>query len=153
MSGNFNIIHVFDAFDEIFEQMSKGHWPNWEISRGGSPFERDYPSFPPSNVKLKEDKTIVFEFAVAGYPEKNIDLNFTGDALILKLNREEKEEEKVSFLKKGIKNSTSETRYYIPSNKYKTEEALANLKDGILTIEIPAKEPPKSKKLEIKKDS
>ncbi|MDR3199990.1 MAG: Hsp20/alpha crystallin family protein, partial [Spirochaetales bacterium] len=39
-------------------------------------------SYPPLNVYIKPGKTIVFEFALAGFGEKDIELAFQGDYMI-----------------------------------------------------------------------
>ena len=43
-------------------------------------------SYPPSNVYLTKEKELMFEFALSGFNEKNIDLQFKGDYMILTAN-------------------------------------------------------------------
>lgn len=111
---------------------------------------RLYPSYPPTDIYVKEDRTLIFDFAVAGYPEDAINLSYEGDHLILNLKCT-KEVEKYTYIKQGIKHSEITVKYAIPIDKYNITNLNAELKNGILKVTIPAKEKVESKKINIKK--
>ncbi|MDR1286045.1 MAG: Hsp20/alpha crystallin family protein [Treponema sp.] len=96
-------------FDEIFEaaqhfknelndELSRNFSPYGNGFRGrgpfphGGPFDKGffdenadfYPnySYPPMNVYMTADRTLVFEFALAGFNEKDITLSFQGDYMV-----------------------------------------------------------------------
>lgn len=108
-----------------------------------------YASFPPTDIYVKDNKDLVFEFAVAGYPEDAISIDFHSDYMTIKTEIKDAKEEKGHFLKRGIRYSKVEERYYVPSSKYNRDEAKAELKSGLLRVVIPAKEEVKPKPLKI----
>ena len=115
-----------------------------------SPFHWDenvdyYPqhSYPPSNVFMKKDRTLVLEFALAGFAEESIDLQFQGDYLVLnaKAPEEQEESEDVRFFKRRLKlKSLQDQKYYAPEDKFDREQVKAIYKNGLLTITIPSRE-------------
>ncbi|HUS51094.1 MAG TPA: Hsp20/alpha crystallin family protein [Candidatus Paceibacterota bacterium] len=141
---------VWDNFDRIFDNFDNV-WENFDTVF--KDFSKVYPSFPPTNIYLEKDKTLIFEFAVAGYPDEAIDVNFSGDTMILSLEPkiEPSTDDSKKFLKRGIKHSKCNAQYLIPSDKYKIDEAIATINNGLLRVEIPAKEPAETRKVEIKK--
>jgi len=100
------------------------------------------PSFPPVNVYSKEDKTIVYEFALAGYDKKDISLEFENNYMVLKLEKPKREDYgKIIYQK--LKLSSDVKRYHLPSDKFFYDKAVATFKNGILLVEIPSKIPEK----------
>ncbi len=99
-------------------------------------------SYPPCNVYLTTEKELNFEFALAGFEEKNIDLQFQGDYMILNAQMTTKEEqENLRFFKRRLKyKDIVNQKYYVPENKFDREKVKAVFKDGILSVKIPAKE-------------
>jgi HSP20 family protein len=100
-------------------------------------------SYPPTNVFFKTDRTLVFEFALAGFGEDNIDLQFKGDYMTLSatVSEEMKKEEEVKYLKRRLKfKDIKEQKYYVPEEKFDRENCKASYKYGILKIEIPPNE-------------
>ena len=142
---------IWNTFDQIFKDFEKTFYTvettTYDL------VSKYYPNFPPVDIYIKEDKTLVFEFAVAGYPEEKIELKHHDDHLTLNLESYPVDES-TKYLKKGIKGSKIESSYAVPSDKYDTTKLKATLKDGILKVEIPAraKEEIKSKKIEITKE-
>jgi HSP20 family molecular chaperone IbpA len=104
-----------------------------------------YPAFnyPPANVYMTEDKRLVFEFALAGFDEKDIDLKFHGDHMILnaRIPLEMNEREGVRYFKRRLKLKDIEgQRYYVPADKFDRENVKAVFSRGILRVELPPKE-------------
>tara|TARA_Y100000310_G_scaffold291244_1_gene319062 strand:+ start:301 stop:765 length:465 start_codon:yes stop_codon:yes gene_type:complete len=138
---------VFNIFDSLFRDFSKDlrdfPWKQWKFG-----FADD--TFPPSDFRISQDRSITAEFIVAGYPEDKITLDFEGDYMVLDLasaTDDEKCHDK--YICRCIKRSASKSRYYIPSDKYDRKNVKAELKDGILTVTIPSKEKEKSEPVEI----
>jgi HSP20 family molecular chaperone IbpA len=100
---------------------------------------------------MKSDRTMVFEFALAGFDEKDISLSFQGDYMVFsaKIAGEEEAadyqapEENLRYFKRRLKMKDIEKqKYYVPLDKYAQEEVKAVFKNGILKVTIPPKEEP-----------
>jgi HSP20 family molecular chaperone IbpA len=197
MKGTRNFMDLGNIFDEIFEATKNlenqfhRKFNNFNPDGGGFrdgqyPFGKDsfpfgkhffdenidyYPnySYPPMNVFMAENKTLVFEFALAGFNEKDINLSFQGDYMIFtaKIEYLEKEqsdenndtyqpEENVRYFKRRLKMKDIERqKYFVPLDKYAQEKVKAVFKNGILRVSIPPKDEPDQNsgiKIEIVKD-
>jgi len=176
MKGQRNYMDLGNIFDEIFEaaQDFKEEFHRNFNNRGGDnsgfnqgpfPFGKQffdentdfYPnySFPPMNVFMTEDKTLVFEFALAGFDEKNISLSFQGDYMVFSArldndanNMEDspvkfQNEENIRYFKRRLKMKDIEKqKYFVPLDKYAQEKVKAVYKNGILRVSIPPKDEP-----------
>ncbi|MCL1812404.1 MAG: Hsp20/alpha crystallin family protein [Treponema sp.] len=113
-------------------------------------------SYPPMNIFLTEDKSLNFEFALAGFDEKNISLSFSGDYMIFSAHIEDAETLRpdpaelkdhspetgnpvnVHYLKRRLKfKDIEKQKYYVPMDKYSHEKVQAVYKNGILKVTIP----------------
>ena len=104
-------------------------------------------SYPPMNVFLTEDKSLNFEFALAGFDEKNISLSFSGDYMIFSatigdaaasMEAGSANTPNVHYLKRRLKlKDIEKQKYYVPLDKYAQEKVLAVFKNGILKVTIP----------------
>jgi HSP20 family protein len=102
-----------------------------------------YYSYPPMNIFLAKDKSLVFEIALAGFDEKDIDLQFKGDYLhfTAKAPKAAEEEEGIQYFKRRLKlKGIDEQRYYVPEDKFDRDKVEARFKDGLLRVVIPARE-------------
>ncbi|MDR1306866.1 MAG: Hsp20 family protein [Treponema sp.] len=111
-------------------------------------------SYPPMNVYLTEDKSLNFEFALAGFDEKNISLSFQGDYMVFSAKigddgRESAgqeggaagEEPNLRYLKRRLKlKDIDKQKYFVPLDKYAQEQVKAVFKNGILRVTVPPKE-------------
>ncbi|UCF96777.1 MAG: Hsp20/alpha crystallin family protein [Spirochaetaceae bacterium] len=106
-----------------------------------------YYSYPPMNIFLTKDKSIVFEIALAGFEEKDIELQFKGDYLYFSAKAPQAaEEEGIQYFKRRLKlKSIDEQRYYVPEDKFDRNKVEARFKDGLLRVVIPAREEEKEK--------
>jgi HSP20 family molecular chaperone IbpA len=81
-----------DEFHRNFDQFGNGYSPNGPFGARSpfgqrSPFDENidyYPnySYPPMNVYMTGDRSMNFEFALAGFDEKDISLSFQGDYMV-----------------------------------------------------------------------
>jgi HSP20 family molecular chaperone IbpA len=100
------------------------------------------------NIFLSKDKSLVFEIALAGFEEKDIDLQFKGDYLHFSATaaKAAEEEEGVQYFKRRLKlKSIDQQRYYVPEDKFDRDKVEARFKDGLLRVVIPAREEEKEK--------
>jgi len=151
---NRDFIDLRELMDEIFEaaegfrkavENEMGSWKEATIAWGE---HRDYYpgySYPPMNVFMTSDKSLVFEFALAGFSEENITLKFRGDYLyfsaVAPLAYEK--DDSVRFFKRRLKfKDIHEQKYFVPEDKFKREEVRAVFTNSILTVTIPPKEQP-----------
>ncbi len=153
---------IFEAAEDFRSQLKS----RMEYSPSGKGLNlgdiRDfYPaySFPPSNIYMKADKTLTFEFALAGFAEDDISLEFKGDYLFLTVEGAERLQpsEEVKYFKKRLKyKDVSGQRYYVPEDKFDRERTRATYKNGILRVIIPPREEATgqpSVKIKIEKDT
>jgi len=179
MKGPRNYMDLGSIFDEIFEAAQdfkdefhrKYNLHDSEgtgFSQGPFVFDKQnfqhfdentdyYPnySYPPMNVLMAEDRTLVFEFALAGFDEKDISLSFQGDYMVFSArigkpveNYEDSPakypgEENVRYFKRRLKMKDIEKqKYFVPLDKYAQEKVKAVYKNGILRVSIPPKDEP-----------
>lgn len=153
--GYFDIGRVMDemfgaaqSFSESFQdavrrgpQMQGGRGPWWWWNENVD-FYPAY-NYPPANIYMTDDKRLIFEFALAGFEEKDIDLQFKGDYMVLsaKIPMEMGEKDSVRYFKRRLKLKDIENqRYYAPSDKFDREKVKAHFKRGVLRVELPPNE-------------
>jgi len=106
-----------------------------------------YPAYtyPPLNVYMKPDKTLVFEFALAGFDEKKIDLAFKGDYMVFsaRVADEMMHEENIKYFKRRLRfKDVAEQKYFVPDDKFDREKVKAVFRNGVLKVEVPPREEP-----------
>ncbi|MDR0569379.1 MAG: Hsp20/alpha crystallin family protein [Spirochaetaceae bacterium] len=151
-------------FDEIFEAAAQNFS---EFHRNFDPRCRDwtrgafdentdyYPnySYPPMNVYMTADRSMVFEFALAGFDEKDISLSFQGDYMVFSARigeeyaalaqQEARTEDNFRYFKRRLKlKDIEKQKYYVPLDKYAQEKVKAVYKNGILKVTVPPKDEP-----------
>jgi HSP20 family molecular chaperone IbpA len=125
-------------------------------------------SYPPMNVFMTSDRTLVFEFALAGFDEKDISLSFQGDYMVFSAvmprnagepvrttetnaegpeDRPSPETENVSsglrYLKRRLKlKDIEKQKYFVPLDKYAQDKVKAVYRNGILKVSVPPKDEP-----------
>jgi HSP20 family molecular chaperone IbpA len=172
MKGPRNYMDLGVIFDEIFDtaqdiqdefQRKFSHFGN---ARGGDrgqywSFDENtdyYPnySYPPMNVYMTQDRSLIFEFALAGFDEKDISLSFQGDYMVFSatLSRSEGTDNVIPgeslgensgnrYFKHRLKmKDIQKQKYYVPLDKYAQEKVKAVYKNGILRVSIPPKDEP-----------
>ena len=108
--------------------------------------DRDfYPaySYPPVNVYMTEDHAMVLQFALAGFSEQDINLEFKGDYLVFSATAPSdfSPQKGVRYFKRRLKlKSVKDQRYFVPADKYHQGNVNASLHNAILTVTIPPRE-------------
>jgi HSP20 family protein len=162
MKGNRMYVDIGTILDEVFEAAKKlgenfenigpgfgarngpGHGGSW-FDAGADENADYYPSYsyPPMNIYLTGERSIVFEFALAGFDEKDISLTFQGDYMVFaaRIGLEELPEEGVRYFKRRLKlKDVEKQKYYVPADKFAQERVKAVFKNGILKVVVPPKE-------------
>ncbi|MDR2518724.1 MAG: Hsp20/alpha crystallin family protein [Spirochaetaceae bacterium] len=163
MKGTRNYTDLGTIFDQIFEaaqdltdEFNRSFSPfnaNHPYGRPHTPFFDDsvdyYPnySYPPMNVYMTGDRSMVFEFALAGFDEKNIGLSFQGDYMVFSAQIGDEarldalSDENVRYFKRRLKLKDIERqKYYVPLDKYAQEKVKAVYRNGILKVAVPPKD-------------
>ncbi|AFG38706.1 Hsp20/alpha crystallin family protein [Spirochaeta africana] len=120
-----------------------------------------YPNYayPPTNVYITEDKHLVFEFALAGFREQDISLEFKGEHMIFSASLPDDlhRPENARFFKQRLKMKPIEAqKYYVPRDKFDRDQVSAILKNGILRVTVPPRDEPETQdgvKIKIVRDA
>jgi HSP20 family molecular chaperone IbpA len=113
-------------------------------------------SYPPMNAFMTGDRTMVFEFALAGFDEKDISLSFQGDYMVFSAKISESlsaeldgdgpvkiRDENVRYFKRRLKlKDIEKQKYFVPLDKYAQEKVKAVYRNGILRVSVPPKDEP-----------
>jgi len=177
MKGTRNYMDLGSIFDEIFEaaqdfknefhrnfrhcdEGETGGFDHFGRVFGKQFFDENtdfYPnySYPPMNVLMAEDRTLIFEFALAGFDEKDISLSFQGDYMVFSAQIPENSDaappdptaiqtgDNVRYFKRRLKMKDIEKqKYFVPLDKYAQEKVKAVYRNGILKVSIPPKDEP-----------
>jgi len=183
MKGTRNFMDLGNVFDEIFEAArnfqddfqikfnpfdsnrfsgkTSGEFCHEPFNFGKQFFDENtdyypYYSYPPMNVFMIENRTLVFEFALAGFDEKDISLSFQGDYMVFsaKINNTQTgfedlsseipvKEDNICYFKRRLKlKDIEKQKYFVPLDKYAQEKVKAVYKNGILRVFIPPKDEP-----------
>jgi len=137
------IFSAAEDFSSVFSErvgcQPGGKGFNWDAQRDFYPSH----SYPPANIYITEDKTMVLEFALAGFREEDIELEIQGDYLVLSASAPDSEAppEGAHFFKRRLKlKSFKGQKYYVPEDKFDREKVSALFKNGILRVAIPPRE-------------
>ncbi|TVR55728.1 MAG: Hsp20/alpha crystallin family protein [Spirochaetaceae bacterium] len=137
------IFEAAEDFSTVFTEGIGYKTPTWKWKGDLYPAY----SYPPSNIYMLEDKTIVFEFALAGFSEEKIDLEFKGDNMQLTAHVGDsfRDRDDVKYLKRRLKlKDVVAQKFFVPEDKFDREKAHAVFKNGILRVTIPARDDAKS---------
>jgi HSP20 family molecular chaperone IbpA len=186
MKGNRMYVDIGSMLDEIFDaaknfgdQMKDNFGPGGPGGPGGPTgpgaphggpswfggMDQDensdwYPSFsyPPMNIFLTQDRSMVFELALSGFDEKDISLSFQGDYMVFsaRIGLDAAPDEAVRYFKRRLKlKDIEKQKYYVPAEKFDQAAVRAVFKNGILRVTVPPKDSDESSegiKIEIVKE-
>ena len=151
---------IFEAAEDFTNVFSEGM--NFHPGKGFKWGERRdfYPmySYPPANVYMTDNKELVFEFALAGFLEEDINLEFRGEYMYFsaKPPAEFEDPGNVQYFKRRLKfKSIHEQKYFVPEDKFDRDNVKAVFKNGIFKVTVPPHEEVKTQegvKINIEKE-
>jgi HSP20 family molecular chaperone IbpA len=154
MKSNRNYTDIGQIFDEIFDAARSfgdefkrnfndfNFEAQWKTCDENVDYYPNY-SYPPMNMFMTQDRHLVFEFALAGFDEKNISLNFQGDYMVFSAAIDFPPEtgESVKYFKRRLKlKDVEKQKFFVPADKYDQQKVKAVFKNGILKITVPPQE-------------
>ena len=142
LAENFGEAFDHDAVEKMrhaAEQFGKGPFGNPDY----------YPAYlyPPATIYLTREKKLVLEIALAGFEEKDINVQFRGDHLLFsaRASRPAEDEEGVQYFKRRLKlKDIEEQRYYVPADKFDQGASQARFRNGLLRIVVPPRDQPEA---------
>ena len=149
-----NYLDLGTVFDEIFnaaQDFRDEFQRNFNGFEGRSCFDENtdyYPnySYPPMNVYMSGDRSLAFEFALAGFDEKNISLAFQGDYMVFSAQYAGEDAypaEDRHYFKRRLKfKDIEKQKYYVPLDKYAQDQVKAVFRNGILRVTVPPRDEP-----------
>ncbi len=136
---------IFDQIFKATEELSNS-FSDFGFNMGKYNDTRNYYAmypFPPANIYMISDRSIVFEFALAGYRDADIALQFNGEYMILSATAPAQvcSDEEVIFFNRRLKfTDIPEQKYFVPEDKFDREQAKAVFKNGILKVTVPSRD-------------
>lgn len=141
---------VWMEFDRVFERFRRDFesilWPQ----------ERGFPSMGELETKIPsvdlEDKgdKFIMTAEVPGFKKDEVEISICGDLVEISGSKDTKKDEKTKAYVKQERSSESFYRAMTLPEEVKFEEVSADLKDGLLEITLPKKNPKPRKKINIK---
>lgn len=131
-----------DYMKGMAAEATKNEYENgfsWKCGSGEGNLSDLY--YPRTNMFIKQDRSIVFEFMLPGFEEKDISLSFKGDKMVLRARAPEATEsrETYRFQKRRFEVKDIEYREYpVPADRYEQSKVRAVFKNGVLTVTVPA---------------
>ena len=135
------IFAAAEDFTSAFTGRMQFH-PGEKAWKWNREYYSSYP-YPPANIYMTDKKVLVFEFAVAGFAESDVDLQFKGDYMVFSGTVPEgaTDPSDARYFKRRLKlKSFSDQRYYVPADKFDREAVTALYRNGVLKVTIPPKE-------------
>jgi HSP20 family molecular chaperone IbpA len=109
--------------------------------RGFNPDSTDR-NVPPVNIWKTDDGKLIHQFSLPGFEEAGISVTFRGDAMVLKarLPGSATESEGQRFQRRDFTLCNIDRQEYpVPTDIWDQEKTKAVLRNGILTVTVPAK--------------
>jgi HSP20 family protein len=125
----------------------------WDPLRAMMPsvFGAESAMFEPAFEIAEHKDRFVFSADMPGVKEKDIDVKLTGNRLTISGKRESEHEDKGDTFYACERSYGSFTRSFtLPAEAFELDKVSADLKDDVLTIQIPKKETVQSKQIEVK---
>lgn len=132
--------------DRLFDEFVRGS-PLRQMVRWFAPLEGGYAP----SVDLEEtDEAFILSAEVPGIPKDRLDVNITGERVVLKGERQERQRaEDVTFLGKEMLHGAFERTIELPA-PIVPDKAVAKVEDGLLTLTLPKAEPATRKVVKVK---
>jgi len=134
----------FFGYDPFCNENGRPHRPDGGPSARESCGQTFY-GFPPLTSYKDASGALVMKFALAGVEESSVKTAFQGDYLVLSARFPDDGEDGLQYRRRGYRpRSVDRQKYFVPSDDYDQSKASAQLKAGLLTVIMPAKEFPEA---------
>lgn len=94
-------------------------------------------SWPPLNLYVSEDSSLIFEFGLAGFVKSDVEIRFDGDYMIMNATLSNiystGANERVFKSKLKLKD-IADQKYYVPEEKFDRKNYSAHMKNGLLRV-------------------
>ncbi len=125
------------GFDDMFNRLVE----KWEDGFDG------FHEYPASNIKKIGDDKFRIELAVAGFKKEDLSVDLQDETLVIKgKSSQETKEEKSDYIQRGIHARSFEQRFQLAEHD---KVMSAELKNGILEIDVQREHPQPKKHLAI----
>ena len=122
--------HYYTHFEKLFDEFK-----SWDTPQPQAKETCRMPKYPVSNCYLSEDQnSLHFEFALAGYEEKDIKVIGGKNSFTIRASKESTED--VYVLHKGISDKAVDFSINV-DEQYDTKKAQVSYKNGLLSVSIP----------------
>jgi HSP20 family protein len=139
-----DIIHAAREFGERMRETGPDFGPfGFDPCARGAGRDR-FNFYPPANMYVSREGSMVLEFALAGFDEDSLSISFQGDDLLLSAKALPRDEETdtMRYCRHGFRpRDIDRQRYRVAADDFAQDLAKAVFKNGVLTVTIPAKEP------------
>ena len=133
---------LFESFRSEFDDMMNFWWPITPIRRPTGIRTALRIGYPISDLEDKGDHYML-KADLPGIKKDNVDIKVTNDSIEISGKQEEaREEESTDYLLRERRWASFERSFTLPEEVL-PDEADAEMKDGILTLKVPKKEPVK----------
>lgn len=136
---------LFGAAEDVKDRIEAEMARNLPFGKGLGLGDIDYYpaySYPPMNVYLTPDKTMVLEWALAGFEAKDLSLRFQGDFLLFSAGAPAEDEgvKDLKHLKRRLKfKAVEDQKYYVPADKFDQGQVNAVFRNGLLRVTVAPK--------------
>lgn len=129
-----------NEMDRIFESFFGERLPSF----------REEFSLTPAIEVSETDSEIIVKAAIPGVDKKDLSISILDNNLIIKGEvKKEKEEKKKNYYKQEIAYGSFSRTIPLPAAEVKVDEIKANMKNGVVTINIPKSEKAKAREISI----
>jgi len=143
----FNRDEFLTPFDRMFDKVMEAQFPNFTNEFGVKVFEGN--AYPKVNIYDFDDKIgIIAE--IPGLSKKQVSIEVEDGILTISGDKHNvMDDNKAKVIKRELKQSSFKRSFEL-SDSLDSENVTANFEDGILSVNIPKKEPEKPKKKFVK---
>ena len=138
----------YNPIDRVFDNLSRGLFPSIHEFLGD---ESRWPAtddlrLPRTNISETEDN-FVFTLEMPGLTKKDVEVSIEDDALVVKGERTEKQEDK-GLVRREIR-STKYERSFSLGNAIEQDQIKAKMENGVLTLTLPKKPDKVGRKVDV----
>jgi molecular chaperone IbpA len=141
------MFYVNQLFDKLLEDfgvpstsnfLTYNRFPTVCNNRPDS-FKDFFPSYPKTDLYVNKNSDLVFDIAVTGFSEDQIEVTVENNTLRITAETKEKDDEDKKYIARNLARRAFDVSYKL-DHKYDLKTAKVKLENGLLTITIPIQE-------------